>query len=136
MVVRLQLPPKSARPHTFVHLLASALLASTALLTPCAESQLRPVSSNVATASVGNTITVWKVGSPFRGDTPDTTIPTDLALSAEESGYKLRIESFSARGFAETFLNAFGTNQEPDILVIDNYGIISGITTPLGSFTG
>jgi hypothetical protein len=136
MVVRLQLPPKSARSHTFVYLLASALLASTALLTPCAESRQRPVSSNMATGSAGKAITVWKVGSPFGGDTPDTTIPANLELSAEESGYQLRIESFSARGFAETFLNAFGNNREPDILVIDNYGMISGITTPLGNFTG
>src|ERR1700675_1828737 len=29
-----------------------------------------------------------------------------------------------------------GNNQEPDILVIDNYGMIDGITTPLGDFTG
>lgn len=77
MVVRLQLPPKSARSHTFVYLLASALLASTALLTPCAESRQRPVSSNMATGSAGKAITVWKVGSPFGGDTPDTTIPRE-----------------------------------------------------------
>jgi hypothetical protein len=57
-------------------------------------------------------------------------------LSAEESGYKLRIESFSARGFAETFLDAFGNSHEPDILVIGNHGMIDGISTPLGTFRG
>jgi len=136
MFVRLQLPPKPSRPHTFVYLLAFALLASTAVLAPSAASQQRPGSSTVPSVSAGKVITVWKVESPFTRDTRDATIRTDLELSAEELGYELRIESFSAKGFAETFLDAFGKNQEPDILVIDNHGMIDGITTPLGNVTG
>jgi trypsin-like peptidase len=81
-------------------------------------------------------IIVWRVGSPHRGDTPDTTVPLDLDLSAEKIGRKLKIEAFPAKGFAQTFFDAFKKNQEPDILAIDNYGIIEGITTPLGNFTG
>jgi hypothetical protein len=81
-------------------------------------------------------ITVWKVGSPHTGDTPDTTAPFDLEVSAEKIGRKLKIEAFPAKGFAETFFEAFKKGQQPDILVINNYGIIDGITTPLGNFAG
>ena len=136
MFVPLQLPLKSSSPDTFMFLLAFALLTATAVLTPPAESQQRPGSSATASPSVDKVITVWKVGSPHSGDTPDTTIPPDLESSAEELGYKLSIESFSAKGFAQTFFDAFANNQEPDILAIDNYGMINGITTPLGNFTG
>jgi hypothetical protein len=136
MFVRLQLPPKFSPPDTFVCILAFALLAATAVLTPSAQSQQQPRSSAAASLPAGEVITVWKVGSPFSGDAPGTSIPADLESRAEELGYKLRIESFSAKGFAQTFLDAFANNQEPDILVIDNYGMINGITTPLGSFTG
>lgn len=135
MFVPLQLPPKCSPPDTFMYLLAFAL-AATAALTPPAESQQRPGSSATASPSAEKVITVWKVGSPHSGDTPDTTIPPDLESSSEELGYKLSIESFSAEGFAQTFFDAFANNQEPDILAIDNYGMINGITTALDSFTG
>ena len=81
-------------------------------------------------------ITVWKVGDPSEGGTPDTTIPLDLERSAEQVGHKLRIEAFPARGFAETFFVAFKKNQEPDILAINNIGVIEGIRTSLCTFTG
>jgi len=136
MFVPQQLPPKSSPPDTFVYLLAFGLLAATAVLLPSAETQQWTGSSTTASPSAEKVITVWKVGSPHSGDTPDTTDPTDLESSAEELGYKLSIESFSANGFAQTFFDAFANNQEPDILVVDNDGIINGITTPLGSFTG
>ena len=136
MVARLHFSFISFRPQTTACCLVFALLTSAWLLSPCVESQQRPGSSPTLPASAGKAITVWKVGSPFRGDVPDTAISPDLASSAEELGYKLRIQSFPARGFAETFLDAFANNQEPDILVIDNYGMIDGISTPLGDFTG
>lgn len=136
MFVPLQLPRKSSPLDTFMYFLAFALLAATAVLTPPAESQQRPGSSATASPSAEKVIAVWKVGSPHSGDTPDTTIPPDLESSAEELGYKLSIESFSAKGFAQTFFDSFANNQEPDILAIDNDGMINGITTPLGSFTG
>lgn len=81
-------------------------------------------------------ITVWKVGSPYQGDTPDTTIPPDLEQAAEKMGLKIMVNAFPAVGFAQQFFEAFKKGQEPDVLAINNYGIIDGITTPLGDFTG
>jgi len=81
-------------------------------------------------------IRVWKVGSPHTGATPDQTVPLDLDLSARKIGHALTIESFPAKGFADRLFDAYKQGEQPDILAIDNYGIIDGITTPLGSFTG
>ena len=81
-------------------------------------------------------ITVWKVGSPYQGDTPDTTIPPDLEQAAEKMGLKIMVNAFPAVGFAQQFFEAFKKGQEPNVLAINNYGIIDGITTPLGDFTG
>ena len=81
-------------------------------------------------------IIVWKVGSPYHGDTPDTTIPPDLEQTAEKMGLKITVRAFPAVGFARQFFEAFKKGQEPDVLAINNYGIIDGITTPVGDFTG
>jgi hypothetical protein len=81
-------------------------------------------------------IRVWKIGSPHEGDTPDSTAPFELQREAKEMGFKLSVEGFPAKGFAAKFFQAVEKHEEPDILVIDNYGIIDGITTDLGSFTG
>jgi thiol-disulfide isomerase/thioredoxin/outer membrane lipoprotein-sorting protein len=81
-------------------------------------------------------IIVWKVGSPDRGDTPDTAIPPDLEQAAEQKGLKLTVQAFPAKGFVQQFFEAFRNGQDPDVLAINNYGIIKGITTPLGDFTG
>ncbi len=113
--------------------LVLTLLSSAWLLAPPLESRQGPESAARGTAKA---ITVWKVGSPYREDAPDTAVPTDLGSTAEELGYKLRIESFPARGFAERFLDSFAKNQQPDILVIDSYGLVDGISTPLGTFKG
>ena len=80
-------------------------------------------------------ITVWKVGSPWQGETPDAAVPPDLEQSAEKLGYTLRIETFPAKDFAQTYFSALQKENPPDILAIDNHGIIDGITTPRGNFT-
>jgi len=79
---------------------------------------------------------VWKVGSPHRGDTPVPSIPPLLDAEAHRLGFALEMRVFPAKDFASTFFTARSTNDEPDILVIDNMGHIEGITTPLGSFHG
>jgi hypothetical protein len=79
---------------------------------------------------------VWKVGSPHRGDTPVRSIPPLLAAEAHRRGFALDMRVFRAKDFASAFFAARITNDEPDILVIDNMGHIKGITTPLGSFQG
>jgi hypothetical protein len=81
-------------------------------------------------------IRVWKVGSPHTGDVPDTTAPFDLQKESKTIGMKLNIEGFPAKGFAAKFFDAVERHEEPDILVINNYGIIDGIDTPLGHFAG
>ena len=82
------------------------------------------------------TIEVWKVGSPHRGDTPDPTLPPDLQMDARKLGFELAVRGFPAQGFAAEFFRAFEKNIEPDILVINNYGILEGITTDRGNFVG
>jgi hypothetical protein len=51
-------------------------------------------------------------------------------------GYELRVEAFPIQGFASLFFRAFENHQPPDILVFNNYGVLEGISTPIGSFTG
>ena len=79
---------------------------------------------------------VWKVGSPHRGDTPVPNIPPLLDAEAHRRGFALDMRVFRAKDFASAFFAARITNEEPDILVVDNMGHIEGITTPLGSFQG
>jgi len=133
MRVPLHVSLEGFRPGKTTCYLVLALLSSASLLASSLESRQGPQSTS---GTAGKAITVWKVGSPYREDAPDTAVPAELDSSAEELGYKLRIESIPAKGFAENFLDAFAKNQEPDILVIDNYGMVDGISTPLGTFTG
>jgi hypothetical protein len=79
---------------------------------------------------------VWKVGSPHRGGTPVPSIPPLLGAEAHRRGFALDMRVFRAKDFASAFFAARITNDEPDILVVDNMGHIEGITTPLGSFQG
>jgi hypothetical protein len=81
-------------------------------------------------------IFVWKAGSPQSGDVPDSTLPFELSREAKKIGFNLSIGAYPAKGFATKLFEAVDKHEEPDILVIDNYGIIDGITTPLGTFTG
>jgi hypothetical protein len=81
-------------------------------------------------------ITVWKVGDPYTGGTPDAAVPPSLELAAEKLGYGLRVEAFPVQGFASLFFRAFENHQPPEILVFGNYGVLEGISTPIGSFTG
>ena len=81
-------------------------------------------------------ITIWRVGDPWMGSAPDTAVPPSLELSAKKLGYGLRVEAFPIQGFASLFFRAFQDHQSPDILVFNNHGILDGISTPIGSFTG
>jgi len=87
-------------------------------------------------ARAGDTIRIWKVGSPHTGDTPDQTMPPVLSREAAKRGFRLSIESFPAPGFAARFAEAVATNAAPDVIVFDNFGVMDGITTGLGTFEG
>jgi hypothetical protein len=94
---------------------------------------LQPPTQEIA---ITNIIRIWKIGSPHRGDIPDDVIPNDIVSAAAGLGYGLKVEVYPARGFAQVFFDALIDNTEPDILYFDNYGILRGITTELGTFEG
>jgi hypothetical protein len=73
--------------------------------------------NQAAPQGVTKAITVWKVGDPWTGGTPDTAVPPSLELAAEKLGYGLRVEAFPIQGFASVFFRAFENHQPPDILV-------------------
>ena len=87
-------------------------------------------------AQTGTTIRIWKVGSPHTGDTPHTELPPALAREAGSRGWRLSIEAFPAQGFAGRFFAAVRDGSAPDLLVFDNFGIVDGIATELGTFIG
>ena len=87
-------------------------------------------------AEKGATIRIWKVGSPHTGDTPDSKVPASLARDVASRGWRLSIDAFPPQGFADRFFAAVRDGTAPDVLVFDNFGILKGITTGLGSFVG
>src|SRR5262245_35025718 len=97
----------------------------------------QPGVSPSKTTQTQTPLLIWKVGSPHNGDTPDNILPRELQLAAQKAlkdGYRLTIETFPARGFADRFFNAVAQQTEPDILVIDNYSVIDVDSTQLGEF--
>jgi hypothetical protein len=76
------------------------------------------------------------VGSPWRGDTPAAAVPASFRAALTDRGFDLVVDAFPARGFATRFADAAARNAAPDVLVFDNFGVMNGITTPLGSFEG
>lgn len=87
-------------------------------------------------AQVGATIHVWKVGSPYTGDTPSTNMPPALAREAASRGWRLHIEGFPAQDFAGRFFAAVSEGSAPDLLMFNNFIVMDGGTTGLGSFVG
>ena len=67
---------------------------------------------------------------------PPAAIPTDLRALAARLGFRFRIQSFRAAGFASSFQQAVTRNAPPDLVAFDNFGIMMGATTPLGRFDG
>lgn len=98
---------------------------------PSAPSPHRP-----APQAEAKVITVWKVGDPYTGATPDAALPRSLDLAAEKLGYGLRAKAFRIQDFASAFFRAFANHQPPDILVFNNPGVLDGVSTPLGRFKG
>ncbi|MGD0011570.1 MAG: hypothetical protein ABSE93_23905 [Terriglobia bacterium] len=115
--------------HVGTYLRALVLVMTINLLVPAAQAQQPPSPSSQPD---GKIITVWKVGNPYQNGRPGKTVSPDLNLSAEALGYKIRVETFSAVNFADEFFSAFQKNQEPDILAVENRGVIAGITMRSG----
>jgi len=89
-----------------------------------------------STATADDTIRIWRVGSPWRGDIPSSTVPPSLEKEWAALGFHVALETFRASGFAARFSEAVTRNAAPDVLVFDNFGIMDGITTDLGHFDG
>jgi hypothetical protein len=87
-------------------------------------------------AQTETTIRVWRVGSPHTGETPPTDLPAALAREARSRGWRLTVDAFPAQGFAARFMAAARSGSAPDVLAFDNFGIIKGISTVLGTFAG
>ncbi len=101
------------------------------------EKQSSPGDTHPAAAQAGpKVIAVWKVGSPWLGDTPDTAVPAVLDLAARHLGYTIKIQSLPARVFASVFLRAFEAKRPPDVLAFDNSIILSGYVWPHGQLQG
>ena len=83
-----------------------------------------------------DSIRIWKIGSPHRGDTPTASPPAALKREAAALGFDVTVEAFPAMGFADIFHDAVARNAAPDVLSFDNFGVMTGITTPLGTFAG
>jgi hypothetical protein len=81
-------------------------------------------------------ILFWQVGSPYTGETPALSIPAELRDAAKAAGFSIRMAVFPAKDFTEVFKGAMGKNLAPDILMFDNFGILEGAQTSLGTFTG
>jgi hypothetical protein len=89
-----------------------------------------------AQAQPHTTIRVWKVGSPHTGDIPPTDLPPALAKEVGSRGWRLTVDAFPAQGFAARFMAAASSGSAPDVVAFDNFGIIDGIRTGLGTFDG
>jgi hypothetical protein len=95
----------------------------------------RPVAPPTGTSPTSDgSLLIWRVGSPHTGAVPDSSVTPGLASAANKLGTKLRVHAMSAREFVDSVSGMGSGAEEPDILAIDNHGLIEGIQTPLGSF--
>jgi hypothetical protein len=80
-------------------------------------------------SSEAHHIVVWKIGSPWFAteSSPSTGIPGDIQRAAKGIGFDLEVHGFTARSFRRAFLEARAKHIEPDILVINNIGVIKGM---------
>ena len=112
--------------------LAAGLVAGGLLMLVLYGGFIEPVGAQATPKPGGNLIRVWTVGSPWRGDLPQSAVPAELQRQAESLGYTIEVETFRAEGFAAKFRQALQEHNEPEILTYDNFGVIAGITTPAG----
>ena len=94
--------------------------------------QQQPLPDSLTCSPRAKAITVWKVGSPYYNGAPGKAISADLKMKAKSLGCTIQVETFPAGRFADSFFAAFEKHQEPDVLVVENKGVISGITMRSG----
>ncbi len=79
---------------------------------------------------------IWKIGSPHEGDTPDPSIPPQLESQFKTRGLVPEVRALPARDLFPALTKSVAAGTMPDLLVTNNHGVISGITTRLGQFPG
>jgi hypothetical protein len=97
--------------------------------------QQQPSPGSLTCSPQAKAITVWKVGSPYYNGAPGKAISPDLKMKAKSLGCTIQVETFPAVRFADSFFAAFEKHQEPDVLVVENKGVIYGITMRSGEYS-
>ena len=93
-------------------------------------------SAQFGSSPAPKTIVIWRLGSPHDGKTPDTNVDPRFSSLVHKSGYELTVTALPAMEFLNRFRDAVANHQEPDIVAIDNYGLLNGISTAIGKFDG
>jgi hypothetical protein len=96
--------------------------------------QQQPSPGSPTCSPQAKAITVWKVGSPYENDAPGKAISAELKIKAKSLGCTIHVEAFPAVRFAESFFAAFEKHLEPDVLEVENKGVISGVTMRSGEY--
>lgn len=128
--------PRAGAPRPILLRLVVGLLVAAAMTVAGTETTLSRGSGSSLVQSARSEVRVWRVGSPYVADTPRVAIAGRMLERAAALGVHLTVEVYPARGFATVFADAVRRNAEPDVLTFDNFGVIEGITTPLGTFEG
>lgn len=125
-------------------LIAIAIMTGLIFYAPFFKSSKNLQNSSVAIAEnnaennsqTDNTILIWKVGSPYEGDTPEADIPSDLRQRAKPLNAQIVVKTFPARGFTARLRAALKDHREPDIISFDNYAVLGMADADLGNFKG
>ncbi|MFM2315276.1 MAG: hypothetical protein RLZZ04_4552 [Cyanobacteriota bacterium] len=121
-------------------LIAIAFMTGLIFYSPFSKSIKNWQNSSVAIAEnnsqTDNTILIWKVGSPYEGDTPEADIPSDLRQRAKQLNAQIVVETFPAKGFTARLRAAIKDHREPDILSSSNYAVLDVADSDLGNFKG
>src|SRR5215831_6606031 len=75
-------------------------------------------------------IHVWTVGAPYLDEVPRDTVPLDLREQAQQLGYTIEVQGFSAAGFAARLQDAVNSHNEPEVITINNLGVLIGLSSP------
>jgi hypothetical protein len=94
------------------------------------------ISATRAVAAPAPTINLWCVGSPFTRDVPGTCAYPLIEQQAQRIGYPIAIQRIPAVEFVARFRNAVEEKRAPEILMFNNFGILTGVQTPAGRFEG
>jgi hypothetical protein len=96
--------------------------------------QQQPLPGSLTCSPQAKAITVWKVGNPYQNGAPGNAISADLKRKAKALGCMIQVETFPAVPFGDSFFAAFEKHEEPDVLVVEDKGVIFGKTMRSGEY--